>query len=50
MFVPRWQPRFVTDLVAEDRCHLNGLAMVGGKPKYVTALGQTNEPRGWKER
>ncbi|MDH3460893.1 MAG: TIGR03032 family protein [Burkholderiaceae bacterium] len=47
-FVPRWQPRFVTDLAAEDRCHLNGLAMVDGKPKYVTALGQTNEPRGWK--
>ena len=47
-FVPRWRPRFVTELVAEDRCHLNGLAMVEGKPKYVTALGPTNEPRGWK--
>ena len=47
-FVPRWRPRFITELAAEDRCHLNGLAMVEGQPKYVTALGQTNERRGWK--
>src|SRR5438552_3143345 len=26
-FVPRWQPPFVTALAAEDRCHLNGLAL-----------------------
>ena len=47
-FVPRWQPRFVTRIAAEDRCHLNGLAIVDGQPKYVTALGATDEPRGWK--
>ena len=47
-FVPRWKPWFVTQLAAEDRCHLNGLAMVEGKPKYVTALGMANEARGWK--
>lgn len=46
-FVPRWQPAFVSDLAPEDRCHLNGLAMVAGQPKYVTALGATNTPRGW---
>ena len=28
-FVPRWRPPFITALAAEDRCHLNGLAMVG---------------------
>jgi Domain of unknown function (DUF4915) len=27
-----------------DRCHLNGLAMVGGHPRYVTTLGETDEP------
>src|SRR6516164_6238179 len=36
-FVPRWRPPFVTGLAAEDRCHLNGLAMADGAPKYVTA-------------
>lgn len=44
-----WRPKFVSDLVPEDRCHLNGLAMVSGKPKYVTALGTTDEPGAWRE-
>src|SRR4051812_3601689 len=30
-FTPRWRPPFVTELEPSDRCHLNGLAMVGGK-------------------
>jgi uncharacterized protein (TIGR03032 family) len=47
-FVPRWRPPFVTALAPEDRCHLNGLAMVDGMPRYVTALGVTNEPAGWR--
>ena len=37
------------DLVPEDRCHLNGLAMVEGRPKYVTALGRTDAPGAWRE-
>ncbi len=45
-FVPRWRPPFVTALAAEDRCHLNGLALVDGRPKYVTALGMTDTPGG----
>jgi uncharacterized protein (TIGR03032 family) len=48
-FVPRWRPHFVTALTPEDRCHLNGLGLVDGKPKYVTALGETDTGRGWKE-
>jgi uncharacterized protein (TIGR03032 family) len=47
-FVPRWRPPFVTELEPSDRCHLNGLAMVGGQPKYVTALGEANVPAGWR--
>lgn len=46
-FVPRWRPPFVSALAPEDRCHLNGLAMVDGEPRYVTALGPTDTPRGW---
>ena len=47
-FVPRWRPSFVTETVPEDRCHLNGLAIVNGKPTYVTALGETDSPGGWR--
>jgi uncharacterized protein (TIGR03032 family) len=47
-FVPRWRPPFVTALAAEDRCHLNGLAMVDGRPRYVTALGQADTAGGWR--
>lgn len=48
-FVPRWRPNFITALAPEDRCHLNGLGMVNGQPKYVTALGTTDSIRGWRE-
>lgn len=48
-FNPRWRPHFVSALVPQDRCHLNGLAMVDGTPKYVTALGETDTPGGWRE-
>lgn len=47
-FVPRWKPPFITALAAEDRCHLNGLAVVEGRPRYVTALGETDTPDGWR--
>jgi uncharacterized protein (TIGR03032 family) len=47
-FYPRWRPKFLSALSPEDRCHLNGLAMVGGKPKYVTALGETDAQAGWR--
>jgi uncharacterized protein (TIGR03032 family) len=47
-FVPRWRPPFITALAAEDRCHLNGLAMVDGAPKYVTVLGESDTAGGWR--
>ncbi len=47
-FVPRWRPPFVTALAAEDRCHLNGLCCTDGGSKYVTALGETDTPQGWR--
>jgi uncharacterized protein (TIGR03032 family) len=47
-FAPRWRPPFVSALEPTDRCHLNGLGMVDGKPRYVTALGETDEPAGWR--
>src|SRR5262245_37207769 len=47
-FVPRWRPPFLTALAADDRCHLNGLAMADGAPQYVTALAETDTPQGWR--
>lgn len=47
-FTPRWRPPFVSALEPSDRCHLNGLAMVEGTPKYATALGETNTGAGWR--
>ncbi|NJK68906.1 MAG: TIGR03032 family protein [Microcoleus sp. SU_5_3] len=48
-FVPLWQPPFISKLAAEDRCHLNGLAMRDGQPKYVTAVSQSDIADGWRE-
>jgi uncharacterized protein (TIGR03032 family) len=47
-FAPRWRPPFITALAPEDRCHLNGLALVEGRPGYVTALAETNTRQGWR--
>ena len=48
-FLPQWRPNFVSEIAPEDRCHLNGVAMVNNLPKYVTVLGRTNTPGGWRE-
>lgn len=48
-FVPRWKPSFITNLVSEDRCHLNGMAIVDDRVRYVTALGATNGKNGWRD-
>jgi uncharacterized protein (TIGR03032 family) len=47
-FVPRWRPPFITNLSPEDRCHLNGLGLVNGQVRYVTALGETDTAGGWR--
>ncbi len=48
-FTPKWTPPFIRELQPEDRCHLNGMAMADGAPKYVTALGESNHKEGWRE-
>jgi uncharacterized protein (TIGR03032 family) len=48
-YIPKWTPPFIKDLEHDDYCHLNGMAMLDGKPTYVTTLGQSSEPKGWKE-
>ncbi len=48
-FVPIWSPPFISKLAAEDRCHLNGLAMEDGEPKYVTAISTADASEGWRD-
>ena len=49
-FVMLWKPFFVSALIDEDRCHLNGLAMQDGKPRYVTAVSRSDTIDGWRDR
>lgn len=48
-FVPVWKPPFIDRIAAEDRCHLNGLAMRDGRPGFVTCVSRTNIGGGWRE-
>lgn len=45
-----WKPPFISELVDEDRCHLNGLAMRDGRPGYVSAVSRSNTVDGWRDR
>ena len=49
-FTPYWQPPFIDRLASEDRCHLNGMAMENGLPRYVTAFGEGNTRQSWRDR
>lgn len=49
-FSPIWNPPFLSRLAAEDRCHMNGLALKDGRPKYVTTVSQSDVADGWRDR
>jgi uncharacterized protein (TIGR03032 family) len=49
-FTPLWRPPFLSRLTSEDRCHLNGLALVDGRPRYVTAISTSDVVDGWRDR
>ena len=49
-FAMVWKPDFISKLVSEDRCHLNGLAMEDGLPAYVTAVSRSDTIDGWRDR
>jgi len=44
-----WKPPFITRLAPEDRCHLNGLAMLEGEPGWVTMIGNSDVAEGWRD-
>lgn len=49
-FVPLWRPSFISALTPEDRCHLNGLALVDGRARYATAVSRSDVAGAWRER
>lgn len=49
-FKPVWQPSFISKMAAEDRCHLNGMALVDGVPAYATAVSRSDAADGWRDR
>lgn len=48
-FEPVWRPPFIDSFMPGDCCHLNGLGLREGLPKFVTALGETSSARGWRD-
>ena len=48
-FVPQWHPPFISRLAGDDRCHLNGMAMRDGLPRYVTVISESDERQGWRQ-
>ena len=51
-FAPIWKPPFISKLVAEDRCHLNGMAVdpATKEPAYVTIVSRSDVSDGWRVR
>jgi uncharacterized protein (TIGR03032 family) len=47
-FTPVWKPPFISKLASEDRCHLNGMILQDGKPKYATAFNSSDSPQSWR--
>lgn len=47
-FTPIWKPPFISKIASEDRCHLNGMAMQNGRPKYVSAFNTGDTPQSWR--
>jgi len=48
-FLRNWQPSFISDMIRQDRCHLNGLGMHRGRPAMATAFCETGHAGGWRE-
>jgi uncharacterized protein (TIGR03032 family) len=49
-FTPLWKPPFISRILDEDRCHLNGMAMKDGIPAFVTAVSRSDTIDGWRDR
>ncbi|MCB0551521.1 MAG: TIGR03032 family protein [Phaeodactylibacter sp.] len=48
-FTPFWKPSFISKLAHEDRCHLNGMAMAEGRPRFASAFNTGDSRQSWRE-
>ncbi len=48
-FKPYWIPPQINQMASEDRCHLNGMAMEDGLPRYASAFNRGNHLQSWRE-
>jgi uncharacterized protein (TIGR03032 family) len=49
-FKPLWWPPFISRIAPEDRCHLNGMALENGKPRFATLVAASDVGDGWRDR
>lgn len=49
-FIAIWRPPWISKLAPEDRCHLNGLAMRDGRPRYATAVSRSDVHDAWRDK
>jgi uncharacterized protein (TIGR03032 family) len=49
-FTPLWWPAFLSKRTSEDRCHLNGLALSDGRPRFATAVSTSDVVDGWRDK
>lgn len=49
-FTPLWKPPFISKLLPEDRCHLNGMALADNRIRYVSLLARSDKKDGWREK
>ncbi len=47
-FVPLWQPSFISQLMPEDRCHLNSFAVQEKRVRYATAFAPSDSAAGYR--
>jgi uncharacterized protein (TIGR03032 family) len=48
-FTAVWRPPFISALLAEERCHITGLALDDGQLAYVTCAAETDVAGGWRD-
>lgn len=48
-FTPLWKPSFISELMPEDRCHLNGFAFSGGRPVIASFFAPCDSPAGYRQ-
>lgn len=50
-FTPYWKPSFISAIVGEDRCHLNGFCLdEDGNLAYASVVGRSDKNSGWRDK